>query len=99
MPFVESSRSPDASRGFLLAGCVKFVNSTANQRSSQARARRNAEALAGLAEQRPMGVRMLHAMILTIVLLMLSATIAMRRIEEDIIRRYPPDKRRPDNLS
>jgi hypothetical protein len=46
-----------------------------------------------------MGVRMLHAMILTIVLLMLSATIAMRRIEEDIIRRYPPDKRRPDNLS
>jgi hypothetical protein len=31
---------------------------------------------------------MLHMMILTIVLLMIAVMLAMRRVEEDILRRY-----------
>ena len=42
---------------------------------------------------------MLHSMILVMLILTISATIAMRRIEEDIIKRYPREKRRSDNLS
>ena len=36
---------------------------------------------------------MLHLMILTILLLTISAILAMRRIEDDIIKRYAIDRR------
>ena len=39
---------------------------------------------------------MLHMMILTIVLLMIAVMLAMRRVEEDILRRYLIDRDHPD---
>ena len=39
---------------------------------------------------------MLHLMTLTILLLTIGVMLAMRRIEEDIIRRYSIDRDHPD---
>jgi hypothetical protein len=41
---------------------------------------------------------MLHFMTLTILLLTLAATIAMRRVEEDIIKNYPKERRDESDL-
>jgi hypothetical protein len=40
---------------------------------------------------------MLHLMILALVLLTIAATFAMRRVEEDVIKRYSSCSRHPDN--